>query len=267
MNTGWKPMLHCSSERRAITRGQAGTSSRVNDSRIRWDRLVVRFGSGDSATGESIVTLTTEQDEGVVVAVHCPWSGRDFSELGKSPVTGIFVAETEIIPDGWRNVQTGTLIQIGSRAFVAKDILPVIGAERATIFPLSITNSVPVTNGKPTTFQDGLTIPDIRLLKPRDDLAGFRFGSTAFDVVVGKRDIKRILPGNEVDRNKISSGSGIRAIIASIAIVPIPIPGTTIVRDRVIAARAFTDPEDGGNNSKFPGVAAGTSTQRGFPSH
>ena len=65
---------------------------RATESSRATGKLVVRFGSGDNAACETIVTLAAEHDEGIVVAVHSPWAGRDFAEFGESPVTGVFAA-------------------------------------------------------------------------------------------------------------------------------------------------------------------------------
>jgi len=108
--------------------------------------LIVRFGLENNTAGKSVVTLAAEQDERVVVAVHRPRARRHLAEFGESPVACIFVPKAEEVADGRRHVQTGALIQIRSWTFVAKHILPVIGAERAAIFPLSVTDSVPVTD-------------------------------------------------------------------------------------------------------------------------
>src|SRR4029077_15881971 len=134
-----------------------------------------------------------------------------------------------------------------------------------TVFPLGITDSVTMTDSEPSAFKNGLAVTDEGLLKPRNHLAGFRFRATPFDIVVRQSDVKRILARNEVDRNKISSGGGFRGIIASIAIVPVSVPGTAIIRDRVVAAWAFAYPKDCRNDPKFPGVAAGSSTERCAP--
>ena len=101
-----------------------------------------------------------------------------------------------------------------------------------------------MTDRNPSAFENGLAIANKRLLKPRDHLARFVFGMTAFDIVVGKSDVERILARHEVDRNKISAGTGVRVIVAAIAVVPGSVPGAAIVGHRVIAARALADPED-----------------------
>jgi hypothetical protein len=142
-----------------------------------------------------------------------------------------------------------------------------IGSERAAIFPLGVTDFVAMTDCDPSAFENGLTVTHERLLEPGNHLTGFGFCPTAFDIVVRQSNVKRILSRNEVNWNEISSGSGIRAIIASITIVPISIPGTTIIGDRIIAAWSFADPKDGGDDPKFPRVSTWSSTERCSPSH
>jgi hypothetical protein len=65
------------------------------------DTLFRRFSSRCQAPGKSIVALTTQNDEGVVIAIHRPWTWRHFAEFGEFPVAGILVAETQIITNGW----------------------------------------------------------------------------------------------------------------------------------------------------------------------
>jgi hypothetical protein len=77
---------------------------------------------------------------------------------------------------------------------------------------------------------------------------------TAFDIIVRESDVKRILAGNEVDRNKISAPSRVRVIVASIAVIPVFVPGAAFVGHRVIAPRALADPEDRRDNAELPGI-------------
>jgi hypothetical protein len=126
----------------------------------------------NNSAREPIVTLPAKKDESIVVAVHRPRTGRNLAELDKLPVTRILVSEAEVIPNSGRNIETGSLIQIGSWTFVAKHVLPVIGAERSTIFPLGITNPISVSDCDPSAFKDSLPITYERLLKPGNNLAG-----------------------------------------------------------------------------------------------
>jgi hypothetical protein len=144
--------------------------------------LVVRF--GHKAASKSVVTLPPHKDKRVVVAVHRPRAGRHLAEFAESPVTRIFVPQSKIIPHSRRHIQACTLIQIWSWTFVAKYILPVIGPERAAIFPRGVTDFVTVTDSEPSAFENSLAFTYKRLLKLGNHLAGFRFCATAFDIVV-----------------------------------------------------------------------------------
>jgi hypothetical protein len=214
--------------------------------------LIGRFVFEDKTTRKSVGTLPAKENEGIVVAVHRPRSRRHLTKFDEPPVTGVFAPKAKVVPDGRRHIEAGTLIQIRSWTFVAKHILPVIGTEGAAILPLGITNSISVSNGEPSTLEYGLAITDKRLLEPGDYLASFGFCSPSFDIVVRESHIKRILPRDKIDRNEISSGTDLGSIIASVAIVPIPVPGAAIVGDRVIAAGALTNPKNGGDNPELP---------------
>src|SRR5271165_1922994 len=119
----------------------------------------------------------------------------------------------------------------------------------------------------PSAFENGLSIANKRLLKPGNRLARFVFGMTAFDIVVWESDVKRILARNKVDRNKISARTRLRVIVASIAVIPVLIPGPAIVGHRVIAPRALADPEDRRDNAEPPRIPSWSSTQCGTSAH
>ena len=86
---------------------------------------------------------------------------------------------------------------------------------------------------------------------------------TAFDIVVRESKVKRILARNEVDRNKISARTRVRIIVASVAVVPVFVPGAANIGHGVIAPRALADPEDRRDNAAPPGIPSWSPTQSG----
>src|ERR1700741_5049946 len=142
-----------------------------------------------------------------------------------------------------------------------------VGTEGPTIFPLGITNFVSVPNGNPPAFENSLAVADKRLFEPGYHLAGFVFGMTAFDIVVWESHVKRILARHEVDGNKVSARARVGVIIPSITVIPVLIPGTTIVGHWVIAARPLADPENCSYDANSPGIPTRSAAQACAASH
>ena len=74
-------------------------------------------------------------------------------EINKFPVASIEVAQAQVIAYRWSHIKPGPLVQIRSRAFVTKNILPVIGGEWPAIFPLGVANAVIMADRDPMTFE------------------------------------------------------------------------------------------------------------------
>src|SRR5260221_138122 len=87
-----------------------------------------------------------------VVAVHRPGTRRNLFEFDEAPIARVSATQSQVVPNGRRNVESGAKIQVRTRALIAKDVLPVIRAERAAIFPLGIADTSVVPNGDPTAF-------------------------------------------------------------------------------------------------------------------
>src|ERR1700730_5500363 len=115
----------------------------------------------------------------------------------------------------------------------------------------------------PSVFENGLSIANKRLLEPGNHLACFVFGMTAYDIVVRESKAQRILARNEVDRNRISARTRVRIIVASVAVVPVFVPGAASIGHGVIAPRALADPEDRSDNVAPPEIASWSLTQSG----
>src|SRR5208337_3035326 len=71
-------------------------------------------------------------------------------------------------PQGTHRVRRS--VQIWFWTFIAKHILPVIGAERSTIFPLRITNFIAATDRQPAPLENGLTVAHKSILEPRNHI-------------------------------------------------------------------------------------------------
>ena len=69
-----------------------------------------------------------------------------------------------------------------------------IRLERADIFPLSVTDLVPVADSYPAAFANRLSISHKGIIEPGNDLCRFRFSMMIVNVIVRKRDVKWILP-------------------------------------------------------------------------
>src|SRR3989442_7788151 len=95
------------------------------------------------------------------------------------------------------------------RTFVAKDILPIIGAERSCVFPLRINRSIPFANRDPSILAGGNAGALIRFLEPRNDAGRFRPVTIGCLVIVWKRAVKRSLSRRELYRDITAKMCGI----------------------------------------------------------
>jgi len=135
---------------------------------------------------------------------------------------------------------------------VPENILPIIRSEWANIFPLGVTNPVPMPNGNPFASADRLAISNEGASKPRNYLRDFRFGVTVRDVIVRQSDIKWILPGKKIGWNKIRPSPRGRVVVPTIARKPTSIPGAFVVGNRIVSGCPFTYPEDRGRDVHLP---------------
>src|SRR6476659_8498508 len=128
-----------------------------------------------------------------------------------------------------------------------------VGAEWPAIFPLRIGGLVPLADRDPAVFADRAAGLRVSLLKPRNDQGGLGLELTVRHVVVRERAIKWVLPRNERGRDVVLPRTGIRRVEAAVVRGPIGVPRTFHVRDRIVAASSFTDPENGRDDVRFPG--------------
>ena len=200
-------------------------------------------------------------DEGVVVAEGGPGALRDVGELDEFPVGHVGVVHAEEVADGGRDVEARAFVQVGLGAFVAKDVLPVVGAERAGVLPLRVADAVLEPDGDPAAFADGVLRPLVLLGEPRDDAGGLGLEALRGDVVVGEGDVKGVLARGE-GGGRVGRGAGgfFRRVGAAVVAGPLRVPAAFVVGDGVVFRGALADPEGGGDDGIPPGVLAD-----GFP--
>src|SRR5438552_14159904 len=125
---------------------------------------------------------------------------------------------------GGRDIETRTFVQIEFRTFVAKDILPIIGAERSCVFPLRISRSIPFANRDPSILAGGNPGALVRFLEPRNDAGCFRTVPSGCLVVVWQGAVKRVLSRRELYRNVIAAMRGVWIIKSAVTSAPIFVP-------------------------------------------
>src|SRR5438874_11967622 len=106
---------------------------------------------------------------------------------------------------GGRDIETRAPVQIGFRTFVAKNILPIIGAERSCVFPLRINRSIPFANRDPSILAGGNAGALVRFLEPRNDAGRFRPVTSSCFGVVWEGAVKRVLARRELYRNVVAA--------------------------------------------------------------
>jgi len=209
---------------------------------------------GGGIFGEELVAGLILVDEWVVFAVERPRAARHFAEVHEFPVRDIRVGEAEEVTDGGRYVKPSALIGVWRGFFVAEDVLPVVGPERAAIAPLRVADlSRGVANFNPLIPADGLAVFNKCFLEPGDDLFGFGLEFIVGEIVVGKRDVERVLPGDKLGGKETCAMGGKRIVEPAEAADPIVIPGVGFLDAFSIMPGAH--PEDGGHDPGLPGIA------------
>src|SRR6266705_5122461 len=107
------------------------------------------LGRARNALRELLFELTPSDHEIVVLAVTAPWTRCHSANIDKLPVGHIGRRETKVIANRRRNVQPGTLVQVWLRSLVLKNVLEMIGAKRAAVFPLRVARAVAFANCHP----------------------------------------------------------------------------------------------------------------------
>src|SRR6266436_1856309 len=149
------------------------------------------------------------------------------------------------------------MVKIRLRPFILKNVLEVISAKWAAIFPLRVASVVAFSDGDPAIFAHRLTWPRICLLEPRDDERRFWFELPVGDVVVWERAVERILVRYERHRNIIAPGRQIRIIEAAVTARPIRVPTTLEIWYRIVTSGLFPNPKNRSHDAHFPREALG----------
>ena len=146
------------------------------------------------------------------------------------------------------------MVQVRFRALVAEDVLKMVCAKRPAILPLRVAKAIAFANSDPAIAADRLPRSAVGLLEPRDYQRRFRLKLAVRDVVIRQRDVKRILPRDERDRNVIPARTRVRVVRAAVIRRPIQIPRTLVVRHRIVSAGLFPHPKHSGDNARFPRI-------------
>src|SRR5436190_4441670 len=146
------------------------------------------------------------------------------------------------------------MIKIRLWPLIAKDVLKMVGAKWATIFPLSITGAIAFTNGDPMVPAYRLSLLRIRLFEPRNNERRFRLKLAVRDIVVWQRAVEGIQLGNKRHGDVISPRARVGIIVSTVIRGPIKVPATPVIGDGIIASSLFSNPKDGRYDVRFPRV-------------
>src|SRR5437868_12135982 len=178
----------------------------------------------------------------------------DFLKVHEPPIGHVGIAEPEKITDCWRDIEPSALVEVWLRAFVAKNILPMVRPKRSGIFPLRVSDAIIFTNCNPTILARADRRPVIGVFEPRNHLRRFRSMAIRRLVVVGQRTIKRILSRGEVRGNVTRAVSPIRIVESTVTASPILVPGTRTIRHRIVSTRLLADPKNRCHDFLFPRI-------------
>ena len=205
-------------------------------------------------------------DEGVVVSPLGPGAlCRDSGKFGKPPVNGGSITNSEEVPDGRRDVDACALVHFVLGGLLTEDVFPVVGDPWSAIFPLGVANFFCFrgVNLDPSALADGVTRLGVVAIPPWNDPLGLGFVVGVVEaVVVGERDVKRILFRREGRGDKAITRGRIRIVVSSVIFCPFLVPGRFIVGCRIVRGGFFTNPKDGCRDVLFPRVQGSLSLNR-----
>src|SRR5439155_8932892 len=153
---------------------------------------------------------------------------------------------------GRRDIEAGALVQIRFWPFAAKNVLPVIGAERTSIFPLRINCAIAFTDGNPATFASRDSRALISFVEPGNNARRFWPMALPRFVVIRKRAVKGIQSWREFHRNVIATMSRIRIVHPAIIFGPFFVPRACAIGNRIVTGWFLADPEHGRYDVPFP---------------
>jgi len=166
-------------------------------------------------------------------------------EFDEAPVALHFVPDLKEVPDSGRDVDAGILIFGVLWLFISKNILPVVGSERAAVLPLSVTDAFVGDDLNPPSLADCLARAGTVVLKPGNGAGGLRFVGLVVDaVVVGQSDVEWIESGSEGFWDIAASVGRVRIVVAAVVLLPVLIPGGFVIGGGIFFGRFFANPED-----------------------
>jgi hypothetical protein len=145
------------------------------------------------------------------------------------------------------------MTRIRGRPLILKNVLEMIGAKRATIFPLRVADAISFSNGDPAILAHGSTRFRMNLLEPRDDSRRLRLELPLLNIVVWQRTVERILTRHERDRDVIMPSCRLRDVHSAKVLQPILIPNTLVLWRHFSRNLFFTDPKNCCDDVRFPG--------------
>src|SRR6266542_2422401 len=104
----------------------------------------------------------------IVFAVVAPRTWRHVTHLDKFPIDHVGRRKSEIIADGRRNVQTGSVVSVRHRTLFPKNILKMMGHKWAAIFPFRVTSAIALANSKPAMPAHRLSFTCVSSFEPRN---------------------------------------------------------------------------------------------------
>ena len=128
---------------------------------------------------------------------------------------------------------------------------------------MSITDAVAFADCNPPILADGLPGFGVTLFKPRNNQWRLGFELAVGHIVVREGAVKWILPRHEPGGDIVAPRGRIRIIKATIIRSPIGIPGTFVIRHRIVSASLFADPKYRGHDIAFPGITGCRARTRG----
>ena len=145
----------------------------------------------------------------------------------------------------------------------------VIGDKGPAVLPLGVADAVAVADGDPGALEHRLAGAREFLLEPGDHLRGLRLVRPVIDaVVVGQGHIEGVQARGEAGRTEIRRAFGrIRIVEAPEVLHPRRVPGTLVVRRRVLFGRLLPHPEHRRRDVGLPWVAGVAQSRQGRRIH
>jgi len=129
-----------------------------------------------------------------------------------------------------------------------------VRSEWSCIFPLCISDSIAFADCEPPIFTSRNSRALVSIFEPGNNARRFRPVPGMCLVVVRKCAVKWVLPRSKFYWNVTTPMSRIRIVKTAIAFCPLFVPRACAIRDEIVSAWRFADPEDCCYNIYFPWV-------------